>query len=331
MTSVIEDINVENAQALLIEESFKRPVLVDFWADWCGPCKSLMPILESLAAEYDGQFLLAKVNADEQAMIASQFGVRSLPTVMLIKNGQPVDGFTGAQSEVQVRELLEKHLPKPWDIEFAKALEILSLADGDQSTGTPGPGIDSPEPGINSPEVNIESLESNADESHEQKAQRRRDALNEALPILQKAYDDSSKQANITLVLAKTLIESKRFEQAGQVLADVKMADQSVEFEQLKASLELAQEAKKAPEIEALEKRLAQDPSDIALAYQLALQYSQHEYASEALELLLNLLRRDMNSHDGEVKKAYLDILASLGKGDPIAIGFQRKLFALLY
>ena len=318
MTSFIEDINVENAQALLIDESFKRPVLVDFWADWCGPCKSLMPVLESLATEYDGQFLLAKVNADEQAMIAGQFGVRSLPTVMLIKDGQPLDGFTGAQSEVQVREFLEKHLPKPWDIEFAKALEILRLADSQQDSDGSESLIESPEPAPAAP-------------SSEETEQRKRDAMGKALPILQKAYDDSSKQANIALVLAKTLIDSKRYEQAGQVLDDVKMVDQGPEFEQIKASLELAQEAKKAPEIEALEKRLEQDPSDAALAYQLALQYSQHEYSAEALELLLGLLQQDMNSQDGEAKKAYLDILASLGKGDPVAIGFQRKLFALLY
>lgn len=86
-----------------IDESFNRPVVVDFWADWCGPCKNLMPVLEKLANEYAGAFLLAKVNADDQQMISSQFGVRSLPTVMIMQNGQPIDGFNGALPEVQVR------------------------------------------------------------------------------------------------------------------------------------------------------------------------------------------------------------------------------------
>jgi len=122
----IVEISQENAQALLIDESFKRPVLIDFWADWCAPCKSLMPILETLANEYAGAFLLAKVNADEQQAITSQFGVRSLPTVMLVKDGQPVDGFTGAQPEPQVRELLEKYLPKPWDLQLQSANELIS-------------------------------------------------------------------------------------------------------------------------------------------------------------------------------------------------------------
>jgi putative thioredoxin len=120
----IVDINIENAKTYLIDESFNRPVVVDFWADWCGPCKSLMPILEKLANEYAGAFLLATVNADDQNMIAAQFGVRSLPTVMVMKDGQPVDGFAGALPEVQVRELLAKYLPQPWEqpLNNAKAL-----------------------------------------------------------------------------------------------------------------------------------------------------------------------------------------------------------------
>lgn len=115
MSNFSVTIDESNAAQLLIEESHKRPVVVDFWADWCEPCKVLMPMLEKIANEYQGAFLLAKVNADEQQGITQQFGVRSLPTVMVIQNGQPVDGFTGAQPEAQVRQILEKYLPKPWD------------------------------------------------------------------------------------------------------------------------------------------------------------------------------------------------------------------------
>jgi len=121
----IVDITLDNAQQLLIDESFNRPVVIDFWADWCGLCKNLMPILERIANEYAGAFLLAKVNADEQQMISSQFGVRSLPTVMIMQNGQPIDGFNGALPEAQVRELLAKYLPQPWEAPLNQARALI--------------------------------------------------------------------------------------------------------------------------------------------------------------------------------------------------------------
>lgn len=128
MPLTVVDITLDNAQQYLIDESFQRLVVIDFWAEWCGPCKNLMPILEKLATEYAGAFLLAKVNADDQQMISAQFGVRSLPTVMIMQNGQPVDGFTGALPEVQVREVLAKYLPKPWEAPLQQAQELMAIA-----------------------------------------------------------------------------------------------------------------------------------------------------------------------------------------------------------
>jgi len=131
----IVDVTAQNAQQVLIEESMKRPVVVDVWADWCEPCKQLMPVLEKLANEYAGQFLLAKLNADTEQALAGQLGVRSLPTVMVLKEGQPVDGFAGAQPEQQIREMLDKYLPKPWDIKLQQAQQM--VADGQLDEALP--------------------------------------------------------------------------------------------------------------------------------------------------------------------------------------------------
>jgi putative thioredoxin len=94
----------------VIAASMQTPVLVDFWAPWCGPCKTLMPMLERVVDSFDGAVKLAKVNTDEEQMLGQMFGIRSLPTVVLFKDGKPVDGFMGAQPEGAVRQFLAKHM-----------------------------------------------------------------------------------------------------------------------------------------------------------------------------------------------------------------------------
>ncbi len=104
------DVTIENFENEVIAASMSQPVLVDFWAPWCGPCKSIGPILEKLETEYGGAFKLAKINSDDEQQLAAAFGVRSIPTVVLLMNGQPVDGFMGALPEGKVREFLDKHV-----------------------------------------------------------------------------------------------------------------------------------------------------------------------------------------------------------------------------
>ncbi|NLC10092.1 MAG: thioredoxin [Gammaproteobacteria bacterium] len=110
---IFDAVGAENFDQQVIEKSFSTPVLVDFWAEWCAPCKALMPLLEKITIHYNGGLLLAKVNCDIEQEIVARFGVRSLPTVVLFKDGQPVDGFAGAQPESQIKEMLAKHLAEP--------------------------------------------------------------------------------------------------------------------------------------------------------------------------------------------------------------------------
>lgn len=121
----IFEVTSENFQEIIIDGSLSQPVLVDFWAAWCAPCRSLMPLLAKLADEYQGKFILAKINTEEQRELASRFGIRSLPTVKLFRNGEPVDEFMGALPESDVRSFLDKHIPRESDLLLSQADSLL--------------------------------------------------------------------------------------------------------------------------------------------------------------------------------------------------------------
>jgi putative thioredoxin len=125
----IFDVTVENFESDVILASDNALIVLDFWADWCGPCKTLTPILEKLAIEYNGRFRLAKVDSDKQQEISSMFGIRSLPTVIALKGQKPVSAFQGAQPEGRVREFLDKILPSAGEEKLAKAKEKLEAGD----------------------------------------------------------------------------------------------------------------------------------------------------------------------------------------------------------
>jgi putative thioredoxin len=133
----MSDITIENFEAELIQASSLQPILLDIWAPWCGPCRTLGPLLEKVEAAYAGRFKLAKLNSDDQPEIAAQlsqaFGVRSIPFCVMFKDGQPVDGFVGALPEAQIREFLDRHLPSAEALEAEQETEQAEVleADGD--------------------------------------------------------------------------------------------------------------------------------------------------------------------------------------------------------
>lgn len=127
----ILNVDMQNFQAMVLENSLKQPVLVDFWADWCEPCKTLMPMLAKLAEEYDGKFILAKVNADEQQELAAHFGIKSLPTMKLFVQGQMVDEKSGVIPESEIRAFIDQHIVSESDTLMQTAMAAYQQGNTD--------------------------------------------------------------------------------------------------------------------------------------------------------------------------------------------------------
>ncbi|PSW13941.1 co-chaperone YbbN [Photobacterium sanctipauli] len=277
------ELNEQNLQQV-IEQSMQTPVVISFWAPSMPETREVNQVLEHVVASYQGLVTLATLNCETEQMVASQFGVRSLPTVALFKNGQPVDGAAGPQTEQSIREMLAKHLPSQEELELKAALEKVDA----QQYG-------------------------------------------EALPVLRELATKFEKNSVITLAIAECLVETSQYDEAETLLATVPMQDQDAKYKGLMAKLELHKQASDSPEIRLLEEKFAAQPDNLDIAFELAVQYSQVERAEEALELLIKLLRKDMNFADGNAKKTTMDILAALGQGNAIASKFRRQLYSLMY
>ncbi|KKK99994.1 co-chaperone YbbN [Rheinheimera mesophila] len=281
MSTNIKPVSIENVRELL-ELSFAQPVLFYFYSERSPACLNLGPVLQRIAQSYPNALTLAVVDCDQEQQLAAHFGVRSVPTVLFIKEGQPVDGFAGEEPEQAILQRLSVFLPKPEDMLLQQAQPLLQQQN-----------------------------------------------FAEAYPLLKQANELAAERVDIRLQLALVQVELGQLDAAEKALATVLMADQDAFYQSVKARLELAKQAADSPEIKALEQALATNPDNKELQQQLAVQYHQVQRSAEALAVLFEILKQDLNF--GEAKKLYLDILATLPKGEPLASSYRRKLYSLLY
>jgi putative thioredoxin len=129
----MQAITIQNFQQEVVDASMQVPVLVDFWAEWCGPCKQLTPLLAKLEARYAGRVKLVTVDTEAQPQLAQHFQIKSLPTVYAFVNGQPVDQFQGLQTEATIKAFIDKLMPNPADLEFEQAMQLIEQGNIDDA------------------------------------------------------------------------------------------------------------------------------------------------------------------------------------------------------
>jgi len=265
------DITLQNFETDLITASMQQPVLLDIWAPWCGPCKTLGPVLEKLETSYNGRFVLAKLNADEQPEIAGQlsqmFGVRSIPFCVLFKAGQPVDGFVGALPDGEVRKFLDKHvaseeqLAAEEEVEEAKAL----LEDGD--------------------------------------VDRALEKMQEAVAI--NPADDSARYDYLrALLMAGRIEEARRAYEpvATKVVQDLRITACG-------HWLAACEAAPLAPPVAELEAAIATDKRNFDARFALAQHHFAAQRFTQAMDELLEILMRDKAWRDGLARKTFVAVL----------------------
>jgi len=282
MNAEIIEVFEENFEQEVIERSRKLPVVVDFWAPWCGPCRTLGPLLERLAGEFAGQFVLAKINVDENPLLAQAFRVQSIPYVVALRDGRVVAQFVGAQPEAAVREFLAALLPS--DAERLAARGQARLAAG-------------------------------------QKAQ--------AESLFRQALEKDPRCGSALVGLARLLLERGEEEEAKALLERVVSDPWRAQAERVLAELRLRQEG--VADEASLRERLAKKPADLEARLQLGKRLAAEGRYAEALEELLEVVRRDRNFQDQAARKAMLDIFQVLGSGNELAERYRAELANILF
>jgi len=276
----------------VIEESKRQPVLIDFWAPWCGPCRQLTPILEKAVRNAKGRVKLVKMNIDDHPSIPGQMGIQSIPAVIAFVNGQPADGFMGAVPESQVNAFIDKltkGMPAAGEPDIAEVLKEADtvLAAGDAATAA---------------QIYAEVL----------------------------AVDATNIAA--LAGLAKCYVTSGAIEQAKQTLAMVpesKRSDAAVKAVQ--ASIDLAEQAQAVGPVTELEQKVAANPLDHQARFDLATALNAMGKRVEATEQLLAIVKRDRKWNDDGARKQLVQFFEAWGGTDEATVEGRKRLSTVLF
>ena len=295
--SAAERETIENFKRDVVEPSMTALVILDFWAEWCGPCKALAPVLEKVAAEYAPRVQLVKINVDENRLIASQFRVQSIPTVYAIFQGQPVADLTPARTERELRHYLDqilKQLPVPdgaaeekQDLAELIAMAEQVLADGD--------------------------------------AER-------ALSIYDQLHDMAPEDLAVRAGRARALVVLGRTDEAEVALADLTdEQNRDAGIGRARAAIALAREAQPVDDLEALRGEVSQDSDALEARFALAGGYMAIGDRDAAADHLLEIIRRDRAWQEGAARDRLLKLFEVVGLEDPWVLATRRKLSAILF
>ena len=289
---LIKDVSEADFMAEVIEASQTVPVIVDFWAPWCGPCKTLGPALEAAVTKAKGAVKMAKVNVDENQMIAGQLRVQSIPTVYAFWQGQPVDGFQGALPPSEIDAFVGR---------------TIKAAGGDVSGG-------------------LDEAVAAAEEMLDEGAAT--DAAQTFAAILQEDPANAAAYAG----LARAHIAMDDLDQAEAILngapAEISSAP---EIEAAFAQLELARQAADAGPVGELTAAVEANPDDHQARFDLAQALSAAGQTQEAVDQLLELFRRDAEWNDGAAKQQLFTLFDALKPNDPVVLNGRRKLSSLIF
>ena len=290
-TPPVKDVTTASFRADVLTASLKQPVLVDFWAPWCGPCKQLAPALEKAVADSNGKVTLVKMNIDEHPQIPGQLGIQSIPAVIAFDKGQPMDGFVGALPESQIRGFIER-LVGPLK---GGSADLLAEAEEAAAAGDAAGAASIYAEVLTEDPADVKAIA--------------------GLAKLQIAAGQ--------LTEAKGLLKTAPEPQPG------KDADPAIAA--ALAALRLAEQASSVGELKPLEQKVAANPNDFQARFDLAVALSAKGDRDGAADQLLEIIKRDRKWNDEAARKQLLQLFEAWGIMDPASVAARRKLSAIWF